>query len=276
MKGRFLSIISKHTKWTNKGLWIQNLRELSAVLLKNKTLNFKPLVTEIQQKKKFSVENGYDMNASSRLRKVLESEYKISQTVPNETDASIDELITKKGFSINTEKGSSKVHLIKKIDERRNLHIFFDIEEITSNPMDIQEMENNDDFEGNCEEQDESLDEVMSSIKVLIEDKHTNKGMIVNVLLKYSGFSYLIDFIMIMNDFKSYLSENQKTHNFFETFKYHGPKFADLDESVQSEFENYFSSLGINNELAEFIVSYSEIKEEEEYRNWLVETANFL
>ena len=87
----------------------------------------------------------------------------------------------------------------------------------------------------------------------------------------------MIDFVNHQEDVKQFLEEQiLKKGEFIDKFKYQGPRFSDLDESVQTEFENYLAAKGIDDELADFIISYSEFKEENEYRSWLSSLTKFL
>ncbi|KAL8281405.1 hypothetical protein RQP46_006089 [Phenoliferia psychrophenolica] len=57
---------------------------------------------------------------------------------------------------------------------------------------------------------------------------------------------------------------------------YIGPDFQNLDESVQSEFENYLEERGINADLAVFIPDFAEYKEQKEYLSWLSSVKGFV
>ncbi|GAA5849966.1 hypothetical protein JCM5353_001674 [Sporobolomyces roseus] len=57
---------------------------------------------------------------------------------------------------------------------------------------------------------------------------------------------------------------------------YMGPAFDNLDEGVQSEFENYLEERGINSSLALLIPDLAEWKEQKEYISWLKGTQKFL
>ncbi|BGP15693.1 Mitochondrial acidic protein mam33 [Rhodosporidiobolus nylandii] len=57
---------------------------------------------------------------------------------------------------------------------------------------------------------------------------------------------------------------------------YMGPAFENLDESVQSEFEQYLEERGVNSALALFIPDLAEWKEQKEYVRWLEGTKAFI
>lgn len=57
---------------------------------------------------------------------------------------------------------------------------------------------------------------------------------------------------------------------------YGGPVFGELDDGVQESFHEYLTERGLDAELAEFIASYLEHKEQKEYVNWLNSVSKFL
>lgn len=57
---------------------------------------------------------------------------------------------------------------------------------------------------------------------------------------------------------------------------YQGPPFANLDENVQSSFEQYLETRGIDTDLADFIIEYSSHRENKEYVNWLKKFKTFV
>ncbi|GAA5968959.1 hypothetical protein JCM11641_000792 [Rhodosporidiobolus odoratus] len=57
---------------------------------------------------------------------------------------------------------------------------------------------------------------------------------------------------------------------------YMGPAFENLDEAVQSEFEQYLEERGVNSALALFIPDLAEWKEQKEYVRWLKGTKEFI
>ena len=50
---------------------------------------------------------------------------------------------------------------------------------------------------------------------------------------------------------------------------YIGPQFETLDENVQAQFESFLAERGIATNLALFIPTYAEYKEQREYCGWL-------
>ena len=57
---------------------------------------------------------------------------------------------------------------------------------------------------------------------------------------------------------------------------YSGPKFGDLDETVQDAFMAYLEERGVDSEMLEYLLELSIDKEQREYVNWLKRTAEFV
>ena len=57
---------------------------------------------------------------------------------------------------------------------------------------------------------------------------------------------------------------------------YGGPSFDTLDEEVQEAFIQYLEDRGIDEDMTYFILSYSKMKEQSEYMNWLENITKFV
>ncbi|ETW09866.1 hypothetical protein H310_00318 [Aphanomyces invadans] len=57
---------------------------------------------------------------------------------------------------------------------------------------------------------------------------------------------------------------------------YEGPRFADLEEDVQEAFANYLDERHINDDLANFITQFADLKEQKEYVTFLENTQKFI
>ncbi|KAL1407016.1 Mitochondrial acidic protein mam33 [Vanrija albida] len=58
--------------------------------------------------------------------------------------------------------------------------------------------------------------------------------------------------------------------------KYMGPQFDTLDTAVQDAFQNFLHERGVDEALANFVVSYSEYKEQKDYVTWLADLKDFV
>lgn len=57
---------------------------------------------------------------------------------------------------------------------------------------------------------------------------------------------------------------------------WNGPPFQQLDEELQSFFENYLSERGIDSALALIVPDYIDVKEQREYLGWLKKVKDFV
>lgn len=209
------------------------------------------------------------------MKEVLKSELKISNTVPNELDSSYTDYLKTSGFEVVQVDGQSNVELKKTLPDGQTVRIYFDIDEVTDIPInETPEVEEGQEFE-DLENEIDSLDSLLCTVKVLFE-KPDNTGLFLNLFLQGSDSSFLIDFVNHQKDVSSFIKNEVSNGQFVNKFNYQGPRFSDLDESVQTGFENYLDSQGIDSQLAEFILTFSEFKEEKEYRKWLADVAGYL
>ncbi|WVO16177.1 hypothetical protein L204_103847 [Cryptococcus depauperatus] len=58
--------------------------------------------------------------------------------------------------------------------------------------------------------------------------------------------------------------------------RYMGPQFDHLDETVQEAFGSYLAERGIDESLADFVLSYCEHKEQKDYVSWLDQIRKFV
>lgn len=215
----------------------------------------------------------YNSSASVQLKDVLKSELKISTAIPNELDQSYVDFLDKSGFKVEETEGQSNVQLVKNGNNGEIIRVFFDIDEVTDIPMN----ESNPEEELDMEEEMELLDSLLCNVRVMVENPDKNNALFMNLFLQGSEASFLVDFVNYKDNASHFLQEDIFTRGeYVDKFKYQGPRFSDLDESLQTGFETYLESCGISEELAEFIIGYSEFKEEREYRKWLGDLGSFL
>ncbi|KAI5967591.1 MAM33 [Candida theae] len=214
-----------------------------------------------------------NQSPEAALNEVVKAESKISEAIPNELDQVYQDYLHTSGFEVVSAPGTASVELVKKDADTGNiLHVYFDIDEVTDIPTeDLAALES-----GDLEEEANQLDQLLCNVKILVENPSSNSGLFLNLFLQNTESSFMIDFVNVQEDVKSFINAIKEENEFIDKFKYQGPKFAELDESLQTEFENYLVSKGIDNELADFIVAFSDYKEEGEYRTWLNAVSKFL
>lgn len=252
-----------------KRIATQSLRLRSSTVLKS----CPKAITTITTRSFHQTSIMFNQTPESALNEVVKAESKISEAIPNELDQVYQEFLNTSGFEVVSTPGTASVELVKKDADTGNiLHVYFDIDEVTDIPTeDLAALES-----GDLEEEANQLDQLLCNVKILVENPSNNSGLFLNLFLQNTESSFMIDFVNVQEDVRSFIKAIKEENEFIDKFKYQGPKFAELDESLQTEFENYLVAKGIDNELADFIVAFSDYKEEGEYRTWLNAVSKFL
>lgn len=252
-----------------KRIATQSLRLRSSTVLKS----CPKAITTISTRSFHQTSIMFNQTPESALNEVVKAESKISEAIPNELDQVYQEFLNTSGFEVVSTPGTASVELVKKDADTGNiLHVYFDIDEVTDIPTeDLAALES-----GDLEEEANQLDQLLCNVKILVENPSNNSGLFLNLFLQNTESSFMIDFVNVQEDVRSFIKAIKEENEFIDKFKYQGPKFAELDESLQTEFENYLVAKGIDNELADFIVAFSDYKEEGEYRTWLNAVSKFL
>ncbi|EGW30061.1 uncharacterized protein SPAPADRAFT_57528 [Spathaspora passalidarum NRRL Y-27907] len=214
-------------------------------------------------------------SSESSLKAVIEGELKVAEEIPNELDAGFEEYLSSQGYKVITKEGNANVELIRTDASGHVIHVYFDVEEVTDLSEEFSEFQEENEWADEDEDSESFGNGFFSKFKVFIEDPATNDGLNFDLFLKNIESGFSVECVNYQPNATEFISEVSKG-NFTDKFRYEGPKFEDLDESLQVEFENYLTAKGIDEKLAEFIVAYSEHKEESEYRGWLSSISKFL
>lgn len=215
------------------------------------------------------------------LADIVKSEHDVAVEIENELAPQEKEYLSKSGFLIHDNKFESTVEMRKTLPSGEELRVFFDIDEVSDISLNNPELTEDAEAAEMAEEDgyDEGLDQfdnVFANIKVLVSKPQSNDGLFFNLMLQNSEGDLYVEYFNYKPDVKKFLAEVAEKGTFLGTSEYQGPQFSNLDEALQMGLESYLEEQGVNSDLAEFIFSYSEIKEEESYRNLLANTAAFL
>lgn len=181
----------------------------------------------------------------SSLKQVLQSELDLASSVELENADSVKSYIKEHNLKVNVEQGKNVAHIIK--DD--NIHFFFNVDEF--NHVELEE--------------ESEVDSFLVSLDVVIEKPNSKDAVVFSLLFQESQM--IIDSLTV--------ADAESTIKLFKANEqlpldlYNGPKFADLDESIQTELENFLGEKGIDAEFFEFVADFAENQEELEYRNWL-------
>lgn len=207
---------------------------------------------------------------------VVKSEYHVATTLDNEIQPEKQDFLKENGYEVIQRPGESHVQLLRKLSSGEQLRVFFDIDEVV-------DVNFNNSAEEGAAESDEALedellnyDSTFAHVKVFLSNEAKNNGILFNLLLQSSEDEMLVDDFNFKPDAAAFLKQVNESGSYTGQFEYQGPRFSNLDESLQTTVEKFLSSRGINSELVDFIFHFSEVKEEDSYRSFLTNVAKYL
>lgn len=215
-------------------------------------------------------------SATKELKEVVDSEYKIACAIENELEPSKAEYLSKMQFETVEKPLGSNVQLFKKLASGEELRVFFDIDEVSDVCFPSPEMEQSEVAEENFENEIEDYESSFANVKVLVSKPNSNDGLFFNLLLQDSEEGFLVDYFNYKQNVSEFLTQVEKDGTFLSSSEYQGPRFSNLDDSLQITMEKYLQEKGIDFELADFVFSYAEVKEENSYRQLLDNVSKFL
>ncbi|GEQ69014.1 hypothetical protein JCM33374_g2684 [Metschnikowia sp. JCM 33374] len=217
-------------------------------------------------------------NSTSQLAQIVKSEYKVAVVVDNELTPEHEQYLAESGFEISESKFDSNVELRKTLPSGEEVRVFFDIDEVSDIELSASEFGAEEGVEEK-EQFDEELDQYESTfanVKVFVSKPESNDGLFFNLMLQNSEEELFVDYFNYKPDAAKFLAQIKDQGTFLASTEYQGPQFSNLDESLQLAMENYLEEKGINEQLADFIFAYSEVKEEASYRDLLANVSKFL
>lgn len=239
------------------------IKAASQSLTKNALAATRLPATRVASQRLFSV-SFPALNKKADVIDILNSEIRIEKEMAaqEEKPEIIESFLQSTSFKIVETEGRS-LHEIVKETEDVKVHVYFDVSQITNIPQPVPE-------EAAAEEGAEydDFNEEFANLNVVLENKNTNSAISVEILFKLDDGSLYIESLTPYKTAEEALSESAEAEA-LRQIAYHGPAFSNLDESLQTAFEDYLRSLGVNETMADFLVSYSEFKENKEYFTWL-------
>lgn len=210
---------------------------------------------------------------------ILTSEYKIETDLASaeQSPAVFKPYLEKSGFSIVETPGKNEAELVKKTNVGETVRVFFDVAQVVNLPFDDPLTEENlaaDTAEENDGEVFDSLDDNFANVTVIISHEGNGSALSFDLLMNLQDRSFYIDSVTPFKSAADVLHDTAESQ-FNNNLKYRGPPFSNLDEGLQESLESYLESRGINEELSEFICTYSEFKENNEYISWLEDMKGF-
>ncbi|KAK5780173.1 hypothetical protein RI543_002717 [Arxiozyma heterogenica] len=218
-----------------------------------------------------------DNQQRQAVNDILNSEYKIEKDLAS-TEQSPDMFrpyLEKSNFSIVETPGKNEAKLVKKTDSGETVHVFFDVAQVVNLPFDdLVTEENIAAAEDNNDETFDSLDDNFANVTVVVSHEGNGSAVSFDLLMNLQDRSFYIDSVTPFKSAADILHDTAESQ-FNNDLKYRGPPFSNLDEGLQESLELYLESRGVNEELSEFICTYSEFKENNEYISWLEDMKGF-
>ncbi|OQR99306.1 hypothetical protein ACHHYP_07104 [Achlya hypogyna] len=164
-----------------------------------------------------------------------------------------------KNFKISDTPGNVGVTLRAK-HANETIDINFNVQDVAepeAGEYDDEEAEEEDaEYEGDEE------DDVLPNIRFTARIVKNNQALIFDCV---ASSILTIDSVM-------HLEENADE---VDNSVYHGPRFIDLENDVQEAFADYLNERHINDDLANFIMEYADLKEQKEYVAFLENVQKF-
>jgi complement component 1 Q subcomponent-binding protein len=198
-----------------------------------------------------------------QLHEVLKNELKFEEADSFGLDESFKTYLDENKIEIINTDGKVLAELVKTTANEK-IHIYFDVLRISQTSYQLKQMQEQ--VEQNEYLDDEIADVANADINVVIVKDNSAVSFDLSLSLIDSSFS--ISAITNFEDAKLALSDSPDAAA-QRDLKYSGPEFTNLAEELQEAFTEYLHSRGIDNSLAEFILAYSGVKENNEYLDWL-------
>ncbi|CEP60091.1 Mam33p LALA0_S01e02850g [Lachancea lanzarotensis] len=186
---------------------------------------------------------------------------------------SLQTFFDKTGFSAVTSEGRNMSEIVRQTARGESVHVFFDIAQVANLPLESSGLDN--EMAAQSEEEDfDGVSDNFANVNVVVVKDADQSAASFELLMNLQEGTFFIDSVTPYAKAKAALDESADAEVKRELV-YHGPPFSNLDEELQESLEVYLESRGINEELASFIGTYSEFKENKEYISWLKNMKSF-
>lgn len=213
---------------------------------------------------KFSTSLNVNNQAKTQLNEVLAQELKYEEADAFGLDETFKTYLEENKIEIINTDGKVLAELVKTVNETEKVHIYFDVLRISQTSMQLKQMQEQLEQSEYLEDEVSELAHVDVNVVVAKDNKAT--GFDVSLSLIDSSFS--VTAITNFEDAQIALSDSPEAAA-QRDLKYSGPEFSNLAEELQEAVNQYLVSRGVDQGLAEFILAYSGVKENNEYLDWL-------
>ena len=194
---------------------------------------------------------------ATELKKILSQEiaYEEKEYTPME-QGELNDFLKANGFKLNDTTTEALITLTKSSPEYSITVRFMP----RSPPMQAED-----------ENQEEQEPDNYAPFTIILKKTNETKGLLIEAASQESSINVSqVHFSDNIEDFYVNFFNGRSLNTYF------GPEFETLDERLQSSFYNWLESLGINEELASFIESYSLDKDQRLYYSWLKDLKSFI
>lgn len=217
----------------------------------------------------FSTSLGRRNEARTQLHDVLTQELKFEESDAFGLDESFKTYLANNKIEIVNTDGKVLAELVKTTASEK-IHIYFDILRISQTSYQLKQMQEQVESSEYLEE--EIADIAFADVNVVVVKDGKATGFDLSLSLIDSSFS--VSAITNFEDAKLALDESPEA-SAVRDLKYSGPEFNNLAEELQEAINHYLHSRGIDSSLADFILAYSGVKENNEYLDWLANLKKF-
>lgn len=165
-------------------------------------------------------------------------------------------------MTIDDTSGNMQIRFIQKESKNEQVEVIFDCEDTIEDDEDEEEEDVETEAIDEAEDEDDEEELPMIAFQAKIR-----KGQ--HTLCFDCTASALLTVEKVYFEGADGLAKEEST-------TYTGPHFQELEEPLQEEFMKYLADRSINDELAQFIVQYAEIKEQKEYVHFLDKARSFV
>ncbi|CDH08334.1 related to Mitochondrial acidic protein MAM33 [Zygosaccharomyces bailii ISA1307] len=203
---------------------------------------------------------------SKNVGEILKSEISVeTESEVDDQSKSFQEFLDKYDFSVIETPGKNLAEIVRKTADGETVHVFFDVAQVANLPYDAAMGEASKETE---DEQYNAYGENFANVNVVVAKEADQSTISIELLMNLSEGAFYVDSVTPFANADAALNESAEAEVKRELL-YHGPPFSNLDEELQESLEAYLESRGVTEELAAFIESFSEFKENQEYIKWL-------
>lgn len=215
---------------------------------------------------------------SKQVRDILNSELNLElESLKDEEapplDETFQEYLDKSGFSIVERPGKNEAELKKTTADGETVRVLFDVAQVSNLPYDASLAEAAANEQAINEDDYDALSDNFANVTVVVS-KEGRSTLGFELLMNIQEGSFYVDSVTPYQGDNVALPESAEADAQRDAV-YHGPPFSNLDEQLQESLEVFLESRGINEDLASFIGTYSEFKENNEYVDWLKKMKEF-